>query len=98
MFGPTNREIGTMLEAAPAFANHGVYLDCSVFAWVIVALLVEAQAPELEHLWVFADDQPRAARHHRKADYCQQSKPNEENRYRDEYDRHPCCEIEAKLG
>jgi hypothetical protein len=56
MFGPTKREIGTMLHAAPALANHGVCRDCSVFARVIVALLVEAQAPELKHLWVFADD------------------------------------------
>ena len=29
-----------MLQAAPAFANHGVCLICSALAWVIVALLV----------------------------------------------------------
>jgi hypothetical protein len=61
MFGPTKRDIGTMLQAAPAFANHGVSLSCSVFARIIVALLAEAEAPELEHLWVIADDEPRAA-------------------------------------
>src|ERR1700678_2818586 len=98
MFGPTNREIGTMLHAAPAFANHGVSLICSVFARVIVALLAEAQAPQLEHLWVFADAKPRAARHHWETEYGNHSEPNEENRYRDECDRHPCREIQAKFG
>jgi hypothetical protein len=34
-----------MLQAAPAFANQGVCLRCSVFARVIVGLLVEAEAP-----------------------------------------------------
>src|SRR6185437_4977447 len=46
-FGPIKRAIGTMLHAAPAFANHGTNLICSVFARVIVGLLAEAQAPEL---------------------------------------------------
>jgi hypothetical protein len=55
---------------------------CSVFARVIVGLLVEAEAPELEHLWVFADDEPRAARHHWKTNDGNQSEPNKENRSR----------------
>src|SRR5229473_1723461 len=93
MLGPTKRAIGTMLHAAPAFANHGVCFDCSVFARVIVALLGEAQAPQLEHLWVFADDQPRCNSKRGKGHHRQQAKSNEENRYADEYDRHPCCKI-----
>src|SRR5580698_7474810 len=60
MFSLTKREMGTMLHAAPALANHGTCLSCSLFARVIVALLVEAQAPELKHLWVFANDEPCA--------------------------------------
>ena len=87
-----------MLHATPALANHGVCLCCSLFARVIVALLVEAQAPKLKHLWVFADDEPCAARHHWEADDGQYSEPNEENRYADECNRHPCCEVEAELG
>jgi len=62
-------------------------LSCSIFARIIVALLVEAQ--ELKHLWVFADNQPRAAREHWKAEYGQHSEPNEENRHTYERDRHP---------
>ena len=75
-----------------------VYFVCSVFARVIVGLLAEAQAPELEHLWVFADDEPRAHGKRGKGHHRQQAKPNEENRYADEYDRHPCCEVETELG
>src|SRR5260370_40514297 len=90
MLGPTNRAIGTMLHAAPAFANHGVCFNCSAFARVIVALLVEAQAPQLEHLWVSADDEPCAARHYGKTENSQHSDTNEEDRYRHENDRHPC--------
>src|SRR5271156_5094899 len=98
MFGPTKREIGIMLQAAPAFANHGTCLSSSVFARIIVASLVEAQAPELKHLWVFADDQPCAAREHRKCEDCHDSETNEENRYTDERDRHPGREVEPELG
>src|SRR5260370_35465631 len=58
ILGPTKRAIGTMLHAAPALANHGACFNCSVFTRVIVALLVEAQAPELKHLRVFANDKP----------------------------------------
>src|SRR5258706_15088961 len=90
IFGPTKRAIGTMLQAAPAFANHGVCFNCSLFARVIVGFLVEAQAPELEHLWVFADDEPCRTYKHREAENRQDSEPNEENRYRHENDRHPC--------
>jgi hypothetical protein len=97
-FGPMKREIGTMLHAAPALANHGVCLYCSVFARVIVGLLVEAEAPESEHLWVFTDDEPCTNRERRKGHHRQQAKPNEENRYADEYDRHLSCKIEAKFG
>src|ERR1700744_1857026 len=92
------REMGTIEQAAPAFANHGVCLYCSVFARVIIRLLVEAQAPELKHLWVVTDDEPCADSKRRKRHHRQQAKPNEENRYADEYDRHPCCKIETKLG
>ena len=98
MFGPMKRAIGTMLHAAPALANHGTNFACSVFARIIVGLLAEAQAPELKHLWVFADDEPRrnckrGERHHR-----QKAKPNEENRYADEDNRHPCAEVQSELG
>ena len=94
----TKRAIGTMLHAAPALANHGTNLACSVFARVIVALLAEAQAPELEHLWVFANDEPCANGKRGEGHHRQQAKPNEENRNADEYDRHPCCKIETKFG
>jgi hypothetical protein len=93
-----NRAIGTMLHAAPALANHGTNLACSVFARVIVGLLAEAQAPELEHLWVFANDQPCTHGQRGKSNHRQQPKPNEENRYADEDDRHPCAEVQSELG
>ena len=82
-----------MLHAAPAFANHGVCLICSVFARVIVALLAEAEAPQLKHLWVFTDDQPCAARECWKAKDCQHSETDEENRHADKHDGHPCREV-----
>ena len=69
-----------------------------MFARVIVGLLAEAQAPELEHLWVFADDEPCSNRKRWKGHHRQQAEPNEENRYADECNRHPCCEVEAELG
>jgi len=87
-----------MLQAAPAFTNHGLCLNCSVFARVIIALLAETETPELEHLWVVANDEPSTAGQRWKGQDCQHSEPNEENRYADEYDRHPCCKIETKLG
>src|SRR5579875_1719658 len=98
MFSPAKRAIGTMLQAAPAFANHGVFLCCSVFARVIVAFLAEAQAPELQHLWVFANNEPGRDSERRECHHRQQAKANEENRYADECDRHPCCEVESELG
>src|SRR5215469_10997004 len=98
MLCPTKRAIGTMLQAAPAFANHGVCFSCSVFARVIVRLLVEAQAPQLKHLWVFANDEPCSDGKSGESDHCKQPKPNEENRYADEYNRHPCGKVEAQLG
>ena len=82
-----------MLHAAPAFANHGVCLICSAFARVIVALLAEAEAPQLKHLWVFADDQPCAARECWKTQDRQHSEPDEENRHADKHDGHPCREV-----
>src|SRR6266851_3646976 len=90
MFGPTKRAIGTMLHAAPALVNHGTNFLCSVFARVIVARLSKAEAPELEHLGMFADDEPRCAHHHGKTEDRQHTKPNEENRHRHKSDRHPC--------
>src|SRR5579875_3590355 len=94
----TKRAIGTTLHAAPAFANHGTNFACSVFARVIVGLLAEAQAPELEHLWVFTNDEPGPRCKRGEGEHRHQTKPSEENRYADEYDRHPCCEVEAQLG
>jgi hypothetical protein len=47
---------------------------------------------------MFANDQPRTRGKRRKGDHRDYAKPNEENRYADEYDRHPCCEVEAELG
>src|SRR5579875_3762946 len=93
----TKREIGTMLQAAPAFANQGVFFCCSMFARVIVALLAEAQSPEGEHLWVFAHDEPSGDRERWKGEHCQKAKADEENRYTDDDDRHPCAEVEAEL-
>src|ERR1700736_6630298 len=98
MFGPMKRAIGTILHAAPALANHGTNLACSVFARFIVGLLIEAQAPGVEHLRVFTNDEPRGGSERGEGHHRQQAKPNEENRYADEYDRHPCCKIETKLG
>ena len=98
MLEPTNREIGTMLQAAPAFANHGVFFCCSIFARVIVGLLAEAETPELEHLRMFADDEPRARSKRWEAKNRQQSEPNEENRYRHKHNDHPCRKLKAQLG
>src|SRR5215472_7934863 len=98
MLGPTKRAIGTMLHAAPALANHGVCFSCSVFARVIVRPLVEAQAPQLEHLLVFTNDEPRCNSERGKCHHRQETKPNEENRYADEYNRHPCGKVESELG
>src|SRR6185437_3516136 len=98
MVGLTKRAIGTMLHAAPAFANHGTNLACSEFARVIVGLLAEAQAPELKHLWVFANDEPCRNCKRGEGQHRNQTKTDEENRYADEYDRHPCCEVETELG
>src|SRR6266567_5238029 len=92
------RAIGTMLHAAPALANHGVYLICSVFARVIVRPLAQTQAPKLKHLWVFTNDEPRGGSERGEGHHRQETKPNEENRYADEDNRHPCCEVEAKFG
>src|SRR5579875_3157958 len=98
MWSLTKRAIGTMLQAAPALANHGVFFCCSVFARVIVAFLVEAEAPELKHLWVLPHDEPCGDCERWKREHCEQTKPNEENRYADEDNRHPCAEVEAQLG
>src|SRR5260370_16892223 len=59
MVGVTKREIGTMLQPAPAFAYQGIWRLSSVFfSGVIVGLLEKAVAPKLEYLWVLADDEP----------------------------------------
>ena len=87
-----------MLHAAPALANHGVYFNCSVFSRVIVGPLAQAQAPKLEHFRVFANDQPCSADKRGETDDRYYAEPHEENRYADEYDRHPCCKVEAELG
>src|SRR6185312_15271545 len=92
------RAIGTMLHAAPAFANQGTNFAWLLFARVIVGLLAEAQAPELEHFRVFADDEPGPRYKRGEGDHRHQTKSNEENRYADEYDRHPCAEVQSELG
>jgi hypothetical protein len=74
-----------MVAGASYRPEHGVCFSCSVFTWVKVALLAEAEAPELKHLWVFADDKPCAAGQSWKAKDCQHSEPEEKNRHRDEY-------------
>ena len=69
MVGVTKREIGTMLQPAPAFAYQGVWRLSSVFfSGVIVGLLEKAVAPKLEHLWVFANDEPCSSYQYGKAD------------------------------
>src|SRR6266702_2528723 len=92
------RAIGIMLHAAPALANHGVYFCCSVFTRVIVGPLAQAQSPKFEHLRMFADDQPCTHGKRRESDHRHHAEPNEENRYADEYDSHPCCEVESEFG
>src|SRR5581483_5525633 len=94
----TKRAIGTMLHAAPAFANHGTNFAWLLFARIIVGLLAQAQAPEFEHLRVFVDDEPGSRCKRGEGYHRHQTKPNEENRHADECDRHPCCEVEAQLG
>jgi hypothetical protein len=47
---------------------------------------------------MFANDQPRAHGERRECDQRDYAEPNEENRYADEYDRHPCAEVEAEFG
>src|ERR1700733_12307770 len=97
MLGLTKRDIGTIEHAAPAFANHGTNLLCSVFARVIIGPLVEAQAPELEHLWVFADDQPTTCREQRERDDREQSETGEESQYRDHHDGQPGGQVKTEL-
>jgi hypothetical protein len=84
MLAPTKCESGTMLVAAPALANHG-----ALFAWVIVAPLLQAQRPELKHLGMLADDEPRADQQRRKAKNGKPLETCEENRHRDENNGHP---------
>src|ERR1700742_4576658 len=98
MFGETQRDNGMMLVAAPAFAYHGNKRDCSEFARVIVALLLEAVPPQLEHLWVLADDEPRRRDECWKACKGQHAKAHEEHRDRNKDDHHPRPEFQAELG
>ena len=73
-------------------------MSCSVFARVIVALLAEAETPELEHLWVITNDQPCTAGERWKGEDGQHSETNEEHRYADEHNRHPRRKIESEFG
>ena len=73
-----------MLFAAPALVNHG-----ASFAWVIVALLLQAQGPELEHLRVLTDDEPCANQQRGKGADGKPFKAGEENRHCQEHDGHP---------
>ena len=92
----TKREIGTMLQPAPAFAYQGVWRLSSVFfSWVIVGLLEKAVAPKLEHLRVLADGEPRSSYQYWEADEGQNAKTNEENRYRDKDNNHPRRQFQA---
>ena len=84
MLAPTKCESGTILVAAPALVNHG-----ALFAWVIVAPLLQAQRPELKHLGVLANDKPCSKQQRRKADDGKPFETGEENRHRDEDNGHP---------
>jgi hypothetical protein len=83
--GLTKCEIGTTLLAAPAFVNHG-----ALFTRVIVALLFQAQRPELKHLGVVANDEPCAYRQSWKGTKRQPLTTCKEDRYRDKPNGHPC--------
>jgi hypothetical protein len=47
---------------------------------------------------MFADDKPRADGKRRESDQRHDAEPNEENRYADEDNRHPCAEVQSELG
>jgi DNA-binding transcriptional LysR family regulator len=81
---PTKCERGIILLAAPALVNHG-----ALFAWVIVAPLLQAQRPQLKHLRVLTDDQPCAHQQRGEAKYGKPFETGEENRHRDENNGHP---------
>ena len=73
-----------MLVAAPALVNHG-----ALFARVIVALLSQAQGPQLKHLWVFANDKPRTEQERWKCKDRYPLEPSEKDRHCNEHDGHP---------
>ena len=70
-----------MLFAAPTLVNHG-----ALFARVIVTPLPQAQGPELEHLGMFANDEPCANHQGRKGEDREPFETGEENRDRYEHD------------
>jgi hypothetical protein len=47
---------------------------------------------------MFTNDEPRRGSECGEGHRRQEAKPNEENRYADENNRHPCCEVEAEFG
>ena len=62
-----------------------------------MGLLAEAQAPELKHLWVFANDEPCSSYQYGEADEGENAKTNEENRYREKDNNHPRRQFQAEL-
>src|SRR5579883_311209 len=95
MLSPMNREIGTILHAAPACANQGVLR--SVFARVIVGLLSPSEEPKLKHLRVLAGDDPSSQNQCKENQNRCDSGPCEENRCRYKQNGHPRGDIKPQL-
>jgi hypothetical protein len=47
---------------------------------------------------MFPDNKPRANGERWESDQRHDAEPHEENRYADEYDRHPRAEVQSELG
>jgi hypothetical protein len=90
MLPPSKWERGTILVAAPALVNQG-----ALFSRVIVASLLQAQGPELEHLGVLANHQPCAYHQTWEAEDGKPFETGEENRHRDENNGHPRWQFET---
>jgi hypothetical protein len=88
----TKRTMGMMLFEAPASVNHGL-----AFARVIVALLGPAQAPQLEHLWVFADDDRADHGDRDEHDDGQNEVPKQESHQRGNHNAHPDRQAQAEF-
>ena len=81
-----------MLFAAPASVNHGL-----AFARVIVALLGPAQTPQLEHLWVFADDDRTNNGDRDEQNDGQNEIPKQESQQRGNHNAHPDWQAQTEL-